>query len=62
MRTFKEFDVCGVLSFGDKRLTWDEFMDEFIDMIEAKGWSYGGGWCALDDDGIPVALAEEDGE
>lgn len=51
---FREFELSGVLCTGDHMFSYDDFMDAFIDMIEARGWSYGGSWKALDANGEPV--------
>lgn len=42
MSKFKEFQLDGCISV-DGEMDEDEFMDEFMELIESKGWFYGGG-------------------
>jgi uncharacterized protein YggL (DUF469 family) len=39
----KVFSVSGAIQTTPD-MTLDEFIDEFIDWIESKGWAYGGGF------------------
>jgi uncharacterized protein YggL (DUF469 family) len=40
------FEGCVYANEGD--LTHNEFLDEFIEFIESKGWNFGGGSFQID--------------
>ena len=41
MAKFKEFQLNGCISMNDE-VDEDAFVDEFFDLLESKGWFYGG--------------------
>ena len=52
----QEFGLSGVIDVGDTAITMEQFFDAFIEMIEARGWSYGGGITPLDEEGLPITV------
>lgn len=47
----KEFEIDGVISVPDSiEITHDQLTDEFIEWIESKGYSFGGGIGPVKDD------------
>ena len=39
----KEIEISGCMEIPDK-MSEDEFIDEFLALIESKGWFFGGGF------------------
>ena len=46
----KEFELNGCIVVPDE-MSFDEFTDVFLELIESKDWEYGGGMHELDDKG-----------
>ena len=44
----KEFEINGCIEVPPE-MTADEFMDTFIELIESKGWVFGGGFREIAD-------------
>lgn len=45
MSNTKEFELDGIITTGD--ISEEEFFQQFIELIESKGWSYGGKMLAI---------------
>lgn len=44
----KEFEIRGCIAVPPE-VTADEFWDAFIDFVESKGWTFGGGISEIQD-------------
>lgn len=49
----KYFDISGVIETPDN-VTFDQINNEFIEFIESKGYSFGGGFGEIDEDGNEI--------
>lgn len=43
MAKFEEFQLDGCISFNGEEMDETKFMNAFLELIESKGWFYGGG-------------------
>lgn len=46
----KIFEIEGCIDVGNSDLSHDEFLDKFIEFVEANGWYFGGGTKEIIDD------------
>ena len=49
MNSFKEFKLDGCIGVPE-RMSEYEFINEFVGLMESKGWLYGGYTCGVPDD------------
>ena len=59
----KEFYFDGCVNVSEE-MSHDQFMDEFLELIESKGWLYGGGISPItyDEDGKILVNGRPGGE